>query len=696
MNRIVLSIISLLFCCGIAFAQQKAFVDKYEADVKIYGTAVNKIVQQRQYKEGVEILNTLIERVLKESEYPKTTIASYYKGRAMGLMKLGLYSASANNYRKAIELLTQEGEKGKSELSDTWYQLSLVYYNWGKEKEAMDAVDHCVATAEDYYGKKHSVTLEAYGLRSNYEGFYNEKSGALRDRQTCFEIIQKNVEKNFTYLTSRERTAYWNKYFPETSLLFTFGHKLQVESSAYTDAMFDQQLLAKGLLLTAESTLQRTIDEDPALQKAFLGIRNLRQKALNANTNPADAENATREADRQEREITAQANGIKNFMEFLSVHSSDIKATLSRNDVAIEFVDYRIGKDSVMYAALVLSPKFQHVCFVPLVEKKELIAKKDNLVDCIWKPILNVMNNTVGKVYFAPTGLLYQIPFESHLMQDGTPIGEKYSMYRVSSTRWLALSTKSTKSGKVALYGDLLYDASIAEMQEDMRRYPEVLTKAERTVRGAADAMGLDPLPATKDEIEQISQIVSKGKLYPTLYTGKQGTEASFKALSAKQYECIHIATHGFFNTAQQATEPLDQSGLYMAGADNLLVGESVPKDVEDGILTASEVSSLDLRGLDLLGLSACETGLGSVSSDGVFGLQRGFKKAGANSILMSLWKVDDAATCKLMTEFYHNWIGKNMTKHDALEAAKKTIRETKGWEDPKYWAAFILLDGLN
>ena len=104
----------------------------------------------------------------------------------------------------------------------------------------------------------------------------------------------------------------------------------------------------------------------------------------------------------------------------------------------------------------------------------------------------------------------------------------------------------------------------------------------------------------------------------------------------------------------------------------------------------------LTFAGLDLVTLSACETGLGEVSGEGVFGLQRGFKKAGVQSILMSLWKVDDEATCKLMTEFYGNWIAKKMTKHDALEAAKKVVRETKGWENPKYWAAFILLDGLD
>ena len=173
----------------------------------------------------------------------------------------------------------------------------------------------------------------------------------------------------------------------------------------------------------------------------------------------------------------------------------------------------------------------------------------------------------------------------------------------------------------------------------------------------------------------------------------------------------MHIGTHGFYEveSEDQGTITFDsdvkfseedkallRSGLLFAGAQNFFDGTELPDDVEDGILTSQEISYLDFYGLDLISLSACQTAQGDVTSDGIFGLQRGFKKAGAKSILMSLWKVDDNATNKLMTEFYSNWLSKNMSKYDALEAAKRTVRNTKGWEDPKYWAAFILLDGLN
>jgi CHAT domain-containing protein len=232
-------------------------------------------------------------------------------------------------------------------------------------------------------------------------------------------------------------------------------------------------------------------------------------------------------------------------------------------------------------------------------------------------------------------------------------------------------------------------------------------------VRGASE--GMPYLEGTATEVEAIAQLAKSSKIKTTTLTGVKGNEESFKALSGENIQIVHIATHGFYWTKEavkaseqgdlgdemprRSTEDkaLSRSGLLMAGADNALEG-NVPEDIEDGILTAQEIAQLDLSNLYMVVLSACETALGDVSkSEGIFGLQRGFKKAGANSILMSLWKVDDEATSMLMTEFYKFWLS-GETKHDALELAKDVVRshQEKGWNDPKYWAAFIMLDGLN
>lgn len=144
---------------------------------------------------------------------------------------------------------------------------------------------------------------------------------------------------------------------------------------------------------------------------------------------------------------------------------------------------------------------------------------------------------------------------------------------------------------------------------------------------------------------------------------------------------------------APPAIDPLNRCGLLFAGAQTAWSGHSadLPEGVQDGILTAKEISLLDLRGADLVVLSACETGKGEIIGEGVFGLQRAFKQAGVQTIIMSLWPVNDAATQLLMTEFYHNWITIRQSKREAFRNAQNTVRAK--YEEPFYWAGFIMLD---
>jgi CHAT domain-containing protein len=251
-------------------------------------------------------------------------------------------------------------------------------------------------------------------------------------------------------------------------------------------------------------------------------------------------------------------------------------------------------------------------------------------------------------------------------------------------------------------------------MLADARRYASMGTEQlafrqrgeDPAARGSIDSIKF--LPGTKVEADSIVSTIRQSRqmsLDPTLYVGQNGTEASFKALSGMRKKVLHVATHGYFYNLSDSTfnrfglgdNPLVRSGLYFAGANNKWFGEPIPAGVDDGFLTSLEIANLDFRGVDMVAMSACETGKGNISGDGVFGLQRGFKMAGANSILMSLWKVDDDATCLLMTEFYKNWM-KGMDKNKALNAAKNAVRShtEKGWDNPRYWAAFILLDGLD
>ena len=395
----------------------------------------------------------------------------------------------------------------------------------------------------------------------------------------------------------------------------------------------------------------------------------------------------------------------------------DIQKSLSSSDVAIEFLSFPIENDSVMYAALTLRKDDRSPKLVPLFEEKQLKNISDSLcyqskdmTQLVWGPLYPELQG-VKNIYFSPSGALYNIGIEY------LPGMEDYNIYRLSSTRELVTSRKTETKNRAVLYGGLNYDAEFDKSVTD--RSLAMLDEAfiERPkVQGMGLRGGKEFLKHTKEEVDIIGKELNNANWECVLDTAAMGTEESFKALSGKNVGCLHISTHGFYYNKEDADnarykfmlidnnmvsaedKALTRSGLVMSGANHILEDEKLPDNVEDGILTAKEIADVDLRGLDLVVLSACQTGLGDIAQgEGVFGLQRGFKKAGANSILMSLWEVDDKATQILMTQFYRNLLS-GQSKRQSLLSAQKYLRKVDGgsYDEPKYWAAFILLDGIN
>ena len=144
------------------------------------------------------------------------------------------------------------------------------------------------------------------------------------------------------------------------------------------------------------------------------------------------------------------------------------------------------------------------------------------------------------------------------------------------------------------------------------------------------------------------------------------------------------------FSESSQYIEPMKRSGLVFSGGQHAWLGNPIPENIEDGILTAEEVSGMDLSKTKLLVLAACQTGLGDISGEGVYGLQRGFKLAGVETIIMSLWRVNDAMTELLMTTFYTSLIN-GKSKYESFQDAVDKVRKEN--HNPEYWAAFIMLD---
>ena len=137
---------------------------------------------------------------------------------------------------------------------------------------------------------------------------------------------------------------------------------------------------------------------------------------------------------------------------------------------------------------------------------------------------------------------------------------------------------------------------------------------------------------------------------------------------------------------------PLNRCGLMMTGGQKAWLGEEIPSEIEDGILLGSEIARMDLSSVDLVVLSACNTGLGDITNEGVSGLQKAFKQAGVKSIVMTLSKVDDNATIKLMSIFYDNLFA-GLNKREAFNKAIEAMKKDPEYSDPYYWAPFVFLN---
>jgi len=187
-------------------------------------------------------------------------------------------------------------------------------------------------------------------------------------------------------------------------------------------------------------------------------------------------------------------------------------------------------------------------------------------------------------------------------------------------------------------------------------------------------------------------------------FTDNDATESEIKKINNPKL--FHIATHGFFQPNLElnsdeiglrdnlaAENPLLKTGLLMSGAGDILNQTTANFNLDDGILTAFEAMNLNLDNTELVILSACETGLGEIEAgEGVYGLQRAFLVAGAKTIVMSLFKVSDEATQKLMVLFYKKWLATG-NKRESFIQAKIELREE--FPEPIYWGAFIMI-GLN
>jgi CHAT domain-containing protein/Flp pilus assembly protein TadD len=409
------------------------------------------------------------------------------------------------------------------------------------------------------------------------------------------------------------------------------------------------------------------------------------------------------------------------------------------------------ASDSVLYYALVQFPGRAKPHFIPLFEEKKLAALLEKSVDdarqasslyaaarsgellgaapsygtalynLIWRPIDSLLNSpsvggsrgeAIKTVYFSPSGLLHRVSFAALPINEKKVLSDKYELHQLGSTRSLVVKTPEpvAQNYTAAVFGGVQYDRKDNTPADSTA--PEITDNRLWTLiehPRASSEGGFDYLPGTAQEAASLTRALQAQRVRTQTHTGAQASEEMLKSLgrdTVKSPDILHIATHGFFfpdpekrkdqrfgeeNAFKWNENPLFRSGLALAGANAAWSGQPAPGNIEDGIATAYEISHLNLSNTKLVVLSACESGLGDIKgSEGVYGLQRAFKMAGADYLLVSLWQVPDKETVEFMDLFYKSWLG-GKTIHEAFAKAQKKMR--KKYKEVYKWGAWVLVE---
>ena len=556
---------------------------------------------------------------------------------------------------------------------------------------------------DKYYSEEDLAYLLAEARIIKYQ---NEESSERIDRLIhCCRGLRTQISKNFAGMTTSQQ-EYFSQKLKEP---FSYALALLEEhpnNEKLVELCFENEVFNRGLLMRTDALLRNTLinSSDTTLLNDYEQYIAFKQELIARDEVVGPGNFARRMYLKQkiselEKDLSVKCSEFARS-NYSDIRVADIKSSLSREESLITYVEMP-GKHGSSLGAFLLNKK-DGLLFLQMCSSEELsslaeIARTNIPGLCVDNKAYHYLFEKLaskidskGNVVYSPAGIVHRIPLMALFIDENTTIGDKYNLRALANP--IDLYKKGTKKDfeieqmKVALWGGIDYGMADSENEN--------VVKTRAVLRGD----NLIYLPGSLSEVDNISRML-KGKVGSvTPHTGNNATESSFKR-EASSADIIHVSTHGFFNEdmEHEHSSTMHNSGLFFANANAAWKDDYKPLSFqmgyEDGILRADEIETQNLASCELVVLSACETGLGEIKGDeGVYGLQRAFKLAGANNILMSLWSVPDAATEELMRRFYEFLLsGKDIDK--AFYSAQKSMKDSK---NPIYgvrdWGGFVLL----
>jgi CHAT domain-containing protein len=682
-------------------------------------------------------------------EHPNTVtslnnLASLYRA-------LGVYAKAEPIYLRALAISEKALGSEHPNTAKSLNNLASLYRALGVYAKAEPLYQRAEAIIEKVLGPEHpdtAISLKNLGVLYWSEGRWPNVEAVWK---RAFKIQELNTQRILVLGDEARKKAYLATLGYNAVVSFSLAAKQHIKNSSALG--LEVVLQQKGRVLEAVTDSigllrQHLTPADQGLLDQFAVVRS--QQATLVFNKPAKIEPAVYQA--EVAKLNTQAENIESKLsarsaEFKIQHQTvtleQVQAALPKGGALVEFVVFRPpnlkGKKAEEtwgaphYIAYVLHPSGEPKG-IDLGQAKELDTLIDNwrkalsdprdssvrrgvkvansdekssgavnpgqqLHAKLIKPLLPLMGDT-KTLFVAPDGDLNLVPLGALPDETGHYLLETHEInYLTSGRDMLKWSLPANTAKQPVVLANPDFGSIVKKAKE-----PDLLAANDRGRRSGDYTRGtfhFNPLAGTAEEAKELSKLLTDG----TILTGAEATETTLKSLHSPRI--LHLATHGFFLPDQPAENPDDKtamlsldgqrplppfknenpllrSGIALAGANLLQSGN------EDGVLTALEASGLDLWGTQLVVLSACETGIGKVSNgEGVYGLRRALVNAGAEAQVMSLWKVDDAATRDLMVDYYKRLLS-GAGRAEALRQTQLAMLNSKDRNHPYYWAAFI------
>lgn len=625
---------------------------------------------------------------------------------------LGTSYLKAKKLDQAITMLTAVLETQRRTLGGNNFDVSLTQNDLGLAHFMKGDYAKAAKLFETSYKLDHKILgqYNQFTVTSQYNlGCTNLLLG---EKEKAFDYFKKSMDdylyildRYFPYLSEKERLEYYHTIKGQLGAYFSF---LKNELSAhpeYAALIYDLQIKTKALLLSESLKLRNFLEDhqDVGVQQAYQKwndinreIAKLEQISPSQNSTKLDSLKVVGE------EFERVLNSLTDVeLEQEERSWKDVAATLKDGEVAIEIIRIKefdfekivLKQESVSYLVLLIDNKMTDYPKSVIIEqgfqmdskhfnvyKNSIKYKQQDKVSYkfFWEPIAEKTSG-YNKAYVSADGVYHLLNLSTLFNpSSGKYVINEFDIEMVGNTRELIAEKRpSEEISNAVLFGFPNFNTQPDEEAKD-----ELRTAIFRDIFTA----GVSDLPETKVEINNINEMMSAQGISTSTFLSDEAHEEQLKGISSTNI--LHIATHGFFEDSSEdviSDDPLLHSGLLLAN-----IKESTSLQEENGIITAKEVAQLNLSGSKLVVLSACETGKGKVvNGEGVYGLQRAFQVAGAENVIISLWKVDDAATQLLMTYFYEDYL---QSKNPQTALRKAQIRLQDDYPHPNYWGAFYVI----